>query len=223
MASSTVEDYLKRIWLEQQRSPGVRISTGQIAMALEVTPGTATSMVKTLADAGLLVYEPYNGVALTPSGTRLAMHVLRRHRLVELFLVRMMGMNWSEVHGEAELLEHAISEGLLERMDEMLGRPQFDPHGDPIPTPQGEVSETSRLHLLDCPLGRPVQVVRVTDQSAGFLRLVERHGLIPGRRLQVEARDEQAGTVRLRPESHRRRVSLGFGAASRIQVEPVGR
>ena len=106
---------------------------GQVAAALGVTPGTATTMVKALAESGLAEYEPYSGVRLTTAGEKLAGLVLRRHRLVELFLVQVMGMSWAEVHDEAEQLEHVVSERLIERIDEMLGRPTHDPHGDPIP------------------------------------------------------------------------------------------
>ena len=108
---------------------------GQVASALGVTPGTATTMVKALAESGLAEYEPYSGVRLTAAGEKLAGLVLRRHRLVELFLVQVMGMSWAEVHDEAEQLEHVVSERLIDRIDEMLGRPTHDPHGDPIPEP----------------------------------------------------------------------------------------
>ena len=137
MPTSTVEDYLKQILLEEQRHPGEQVGMGKIADALGLAPGTVTTMVKTLAGSGLLDYEPYSGVRLTDSGRQLALHVLRRHRLIEVFLVQVMGMDWSEVHPEAEGLEHAISDRLIERMDEMLGHPVVDPHGDPIPSAHG--------------------------------------------------------------------------------------
>src|SRR5215204_2494824 len=158
MATSTVEDYLKHILLEQQHDPEKLVPMGQIAGALQVAPGTVTAMVKTLADGGLVAYEPYSGVRLTPSGRQLAAHVLRRHRLIELFLVQVMGMNWSEVHAEAEELEHAVSERLIQRMDEMLGYPSVDPHGDPIPNIHGHVEVVVLPSLLDCGLDVPVRV-----------------------------------------------------------------
>src|SRR5512145_2020644 len=129
LPSSTVENYLKAIYQGQaQLASGARlVSMGQVASALNVTPGTATTMIKALAESGLAEYEPYSGVRLTAAGARLAVLVLRRHRLVELFLVQVMGMSWDEVHDEAELLEHVVSERLIERMDEMLGRPTHDP------------------------------------------------------------------------------------------------
>ncbi len=193
---------------------------GQIAAALSVAPGTVTAMVKTLADSGLVDYEPYSGVRLTASGRQLAAHVLRRHRLIELFLVQVMGMDWSEVHSEAELLEHAVSDRLIERMDEMLGHPSVDPHGDPIPDVHGVVRQLELPTLLACPLDAPVQVARVGDQTREFLLLVERRGLKPGSRLRVTARDETADTVELCLATGEP-LSLGFRAASKILVEPA--
>src|SRR5690349_1211139 len=183
MVTSTVEDYLKCILLEQQRAGSGLVSMGQIAAALRVTSGTVTSMMKTLADSNLVTYEPYSGVRLTPAGTQLAAHVLRRHRLVELFLVRVLGLDWSEVHDDAERLEHALSERVVERIDEMLGFPTVDPHGDPIPGPRGLLPERSDAteSLLLCAVGAPLVVARITDQSPEFLRLAEAHGLVPGR------------------------------------------
>ncbi len=220
MATSTVEDYLKRIYLEQQASPKTRVPTGHIAQALGVTPGTATAMIKTLADSGLVDHEPYGGVRLTDAGKALATRVIRRHRLVELFLVEVMGMNWSEVHAEAEVLEHAVSERLIERIDEMLGRPASDPHGDPIPTARGEfVAAQGYESLIVCPLGAARVVARVTDQRADFLRLVESHGLMPGRRVVVRARDELMDSVEVLPDRGEP-LLLGFRAASRVLVAP---
>src|SRR5215471_9542710 len=134
MPSSTVENYLKQIYLEQQSAQGELVSMGRLASVMNVVPGTATSMVKALADSGLVEYEPRSGARLTRGGQQLALHVLRRHRLVELFLVKVLGLDWSEVHEEAEELEHAISDKVLERIDQFLGHPSADPHGDPIPT-----------------------------------------------------------------------------------------
>ena len=135
LPSSTVENYLKAIYhgVTNLETPQRLLPMGHLASALNIAPGTATTMVKTLAESGLVQYEPYSGVRLTAAGEKLAALVLRRHRLVELFLVQVMGLQWDEVHDEAELLEHVVSERLIDRMDEMLGRPEVDPHGDPIP------------------------------------------------------------------------------------------
>jgi DtxR family transcriptional regulator, Mn-dependent transcriptional regulator len=218
MPTSTVEDYLKCILLEQQRDPEALVSMRRISAALAVAPGTVTAMMKTLADSGLLAYEPYSGVRLTGPGRQLALHVLRRHRLIELFLVKVMGMDWSEVHSEAEELEHAVSDRLIERIDEMLGYPSADPHGDPIPDVHGVVEEMVLPSLLDCALKVPLQVTRVGDQSRDFLQLLERRGLKPGSLLQVKSRDEAADAVELRLDGGKR-LTLGFRAASKIFVE----
>jgi DtxR family transcriptional regulator, Mn-dependent transcriptional regulator len=220
MPTSTVEDYLKCILLEQ-RDPEALVTMRQISSALSVAPGTVTAMMKTLSDSGLLSYEPYSGVRLTPSGRQLAMHVLRRHRLIELFLVKVMGMDWSEVHAEAEELEHAVSDRLIERIDEMLGYPSTDPHGDPIPDAHGKVEEVDLPSLTLCDPGAPLRVARVGDQSREFLQLLERRGLKPGSQLTVENRDEAADAIELRLDSGER-MTLGFRAASKIFVEPAG-
>src|SRR3954453_14439055 len=175
LPSSTVENYLKAIYQGQlQLTTGARlVPMGQVASALGVTPGTATTMVKALAESGLAEYEPYSGVRLTPAGERLAGLVLRRHRLVELFLVQVMGMSWDEVHDEAEQLEHVVSERLIERIDDMLGRPTHDPHGDPIPDPEGAIAHRQLDSLLTCPINIPLKVTRIADQDPAFLRFIE--------------------------------------------------
>lgn len=221
MPTSTVEDYLKHILLAEQETPGERVGTGQIAARLALSPGTVTSMLKTLADSGLLDYEPYGGVRLTKAGRQLAAHVLRRHRLLELYLVEVLHFDWSEVHAEAEQLEHAVSDRLIARMDEVLGFPTVDPHGDPIPSSTGVIPPTKQASLLSCPLDRRLQVARVQDQSADFLQLVKRRGLRPGQTVRVLGRDEAADTVDLEVgERKPERLSLGFRAASKILVEP---
>ncbi len=219
MPTSTVEDYLKQILLEEQGRGGERVPTGRVAQALAVTPGTVTTMVKTLADSGLVDYEAYGGVLLTPAGRKLALHVLRRHRLIELFLVRVMGMDWSEVHPEAERLEHAVSDRLIERIDEMLGRPAVDPHGDPIPTATGEVAPATQDSLAELESGRRGRVARIADQEAEFLKLVERLGLRPGTRVKVVARDAAADTLELEVDAGAT-ARLGLRAAAKIFVEP---
>src|SRR6266545_734445 len=220
LPSPTVENYLKAIFQAQlhlERRTGL-VPMGQLAAALGVVPGTATTMVKTLADSGLAKYEPYAGVRLTPSGEKLAALVVRRHRLIELFLVKVMGMSWTEVHDEAELLEHAVSDRLIERIDEMLGRAEADPHGDPIPDQDGVLERRPLDSLLSCPLREPVTISRVTDQDPEFLRFIERRNLKPGEVVEVEERDTAADSVRLRA-SNDRAVTIGARAASKVLVQ----
>src|SRR5438034_298483 len=152
MPTRTVEDYLKALYAEQQRGTargdGGLVAMGALALAMSVAPGTATAMVKTLAEAGLVDYEPRGGVRLSGKGEKLALHVLRRHRLVELFLVEVLGLDWSEVDPEAEELEHAISDKVMERIDWLLDHPQVDPHGDPIPSAKGTIPHRRAMVTL---------------------------------------------------------------------------
>src|SRR5688572_4211336 len=221
LATSTVENYLKQLYLEQQHAPAKLVPMGKLASTMRVVPGTATSMVKALADSGLVTYEPREGVRLTAGGEQLALHVLRRHRLVESFLVKVLGLDWSEVHDEAEELEHAISEKVLARIDEYLGHPSVDPHGDPIPSAAGAVTDARRLDsLVDCPLRRTVSVARVIDQDPPFLQFLDRSGLTPGVKVQVQSRDPLAASVVIRPEG-KSTITLGTAAAAKILVEQV--
>ena len=220
LPSSTVENYLKAIYLGVGAlSPGQRLlPMGQLASALGVAPGTATTMVKTLAESGLVEYEPYTGVTLTPAGERLAALVLRRHRLIELFLVQVMGLRWDEVHDEAEQLEHVVSDRLIERIDEMLGRPEVDPHGDPIPNSEGAIKQQEAQSLMTCPLNTPVTVTRVVDQDRMFLRFIENHHLKPGESIEVEERDAASDSVRVKGKGEQR-ITIGTRAASKLLVQ----
>lgn len=217
LPSQTVENYLKTIYLAQasHTSPHELVPVGQLASALGVVPGTATTMMKALAEAGLVRYEPYMGVRLTNAGAKLATLVLRRHRLIELFLVKVLGMSWAEVHDEAEQLEHAVSESLIDRIDEMLGRPEVDPHGDPIPTAEGRMPRPDHLDLLSAPIGAMLVVTRVIDQDPDFLRFVEEHQLMPGFTVIIDTRDASSDAVRLRSQSGEA-VSIGTRAAAKI-------
>jgi DtxR family Mn-dependent transcriptional regulator len=219
LPSSTVENYLKAIHHGQSALPkGQRLlPMGQIAAALSVTPGTATTMIKALAESGLVEYEPYSGVRLTKAGDKLAALVLRRHRLVEAFLVQVMGMSWDEVHDEAEQLEHVVSDRLIDRIDEMLGRPTHDPHGDPIPDSHGAIAHRQLDSLLTCPMNTPLRVTRVADQDPVFLRFIEQNNLKPGQPIAVEARDAAADSVLLRGGD--RALTIGTRAASKLLVE----
>jgi DtxR family transcriptional regulator, Mn-dependent transcriptional regulator len=218
LPSSTVENYLKAIHLGVGRLEGQRLlPMGQLAASLGVAPGTATTMVKTLSESGLVEYEPYSGVALTPAGEKLASLVVRRHRLIELFLVQVLGFGWDEVHDEAEQLEHVVSERLVERIDEMLGRPATDPHGDPIPDSDGLLKPQEAQNLLTCPLGMPVTVARVIDQDKMFLRFIEQHNLKPGESIEVEDRDAASDSVRVRGKNDQR-ITIGTRAASKLLV-----
>jgi DtxR family transcriptional regulator, Mn-dependent transcriptional regulator len=218
LPSQTVENYLKTIHLAQMaQSDRTLVPMGQLASALGVVPGTATTMMKALSESGLVHYEPYMGVRLTSAGEKLASLVLRRHRLIELFLVEVMGMSWAEVHDEAERLEHAVSEQLIDRIDAMLGRPEVDPHGDPIPNAEGAISRQEYPDLLSAPLATELVITRVIDQDSEFLRFVEQRGLMPGRTVVIESRDTMADAVRVRSHGQEP-TTIGAKAASKVLV-----
>ncbi len=219
MPSSTVENYLKCLYHQELTTEGP-VAMGQLASAMGVAPGTATAMVKTLAEAGLVHYEPRGGVSLNPTGRRLALHVLRRHRLIELFLVQVLGLDWSEVHDEAEELEHAISDKVLTRMDALLGHPSVDPHGDPIPTARGSVHTPHLASLADCHTDRPVRIARILDQDPRFLRFLDQSGLTPGSEAVVQNRDADADAITLQT-SQSRQITVGTAVAAKILVEPA--
>src|ERR1700754_4535357 len=153
MPSLTVENYAKAIYQLAQATDGGAVATGQISAALGVLPGTVSSMLKTLDESNLATYKPYEGVRLTPSGEALALRVLRRHRLIEQFLSQTLELSWDEVHEEAEHMEHAVSDALVDRIDAFLGHPTTDPHGDPIPRADGTVAAADDRPLAECSVG----------------------------------------------------------------------
>ncbi|MCG3148384.1 MAG: Iron-dependent repressor IdeR [Verrucomicrobiae bacterium] len=218
--SPTVENYLKHLFTEQQDSDAELLPMGKLAAALAVTPGTATTMVKTLADAGLVTYEPRGGVRLTARGEQHALNVIRRHRVVELFLVKVLGLDWSEVHAEAEKLEHAISEKVLEKLDELLGRPDCDPHGDPIPRATGKLAVMQFKSLMECELGLPQRIMRVLGQDTGFLQTLHRLELVPGAKVTVQTRAEFTDSVNVKTAGGKT-TALGASAAAKILVQPA--
>lgn len=221
MHSSTTENYLKHLLLLQQRQTDVApVPTGKLATSLDITPGTATVMVKTMAESGLMDYESRSGVRLTAAGEKLALDVLRRHRLVELFLVQVLGLDWSEVHEEAEILEHAVSEKVLERIDEYLGRPAFDPHGDPIPNAAGQVESRQLWRLDECQAGQRVLVSQVENQDPAFLRFAETKGLTPGSTFTIHMSDTMADAITIQRDGSEPLV-IGTAAARKVYVTPV--
>lgn len=218
MASITVENYLKHILLLSEES-GDLVPMGTLATSLDVVPGTVTTMVKALAAEKLVEHQPRLGVRLTDAGRRMALGVIRRHRLVETFLVNVLKMDWASVHSEAEQLEHAISDDVLDRLDALLGHPATDPHGDPIPSAQGKLNSQVYATLATCVLSKPLRIVRVTDQSAEFLQFAEQNGLLPGATVRVADRNLAAGLVTLK-KSRGQSAPLSVAAAGRILVEP---
>jgi DtxR family transcriptional regulator, Mn-dependent transcriptional regulator len=217
MPSPTVENYLKQILSISLERDKREVPMGLISEALRVTPGTATSMVKNLEREGWLSYKSRKGVKLTASGRKLGMNILRRHRLLETFLVETLGLDWSEIHDEAEELEHAISEKVLERLDEFLGKPRHDPHGHPIPTKGGIIQRHKNRSLLDCKEGMTVTIDSIDDQEKNFLKFARTKHLVPGSNIKILSREEVANAMELKI-GKRNPFSIGFQAAQKILV-----
>ena len=217
MITVSKEDYLKAI-LEAE-GEGETVISATLAHWLKVSPPAVTMALRRLKKDGYVRVQPDGQVRLTAAGRKIARRLTLRHHLIERMLSEMFDMEWYKVHDEAERLEHAVSERLIDRIDEMLGRPEVDPHGDPIPTPEGTVPVQRHLDLLTAPLGTSFTVTRVLDQDAAFLRFLEAHGLTPGSALVIEARDAAAQTVRVRG-ARRAPMTIGWRAASRVLVQP---
>ena len=220
VASSTVEDYIKQIFaLQQQVATSERVAPGQIASAMNVVPGTATTMLNSLADAGLVEYASRQGVRLTGNGRKLALRILRRHRLIESFLVRVLNVDWADVHEDAEKLEHALSDALVDRIDDYLGRPEFDPHGDPIPSATGKLKSRNLIPLSQARPGDIVAVARVGDQDKNFLAYATQRGLTLGASVKVLESDDLGGVLRVLV-SGSNSITLGQAAAAKLFVSP---
>jgi DtxR family Mn-dependent transcriptional regulator len=198
----SVEDYLKAIYRLSPR--GRAASTSEIAQRLELSPASVSGMVKRLSEHGLLEHVPYKGVQLTADGRRAALRMLRRHRLIEAYLVASLGYTWDTVHEEAERLEHAVSDTLVERMAAVLGHPAVDPHGDPIPTPDGDIQELVSIPLADVPAGSTVEIRQVEESQPERLRYIASVGLKPGVRITVIDRQPFQGpiTIDVAGETH---------------------
>ena len=183
--SRSEENYLKAIFHLQQKSQG-GVSTNDIADSMDTKASSVTDMVKKLAAKDLVNYIKYQGVSLTDRGLKTALMVIRKHRLWEVFLVEKLGFNWDQVHEVAEQLEHIKSPLLIQRLDEFLGFPKYDPHGDPIPDEHGQFTETKKEPLCDAPIGTTGVVVAVQDSGTAFLKYLDKVGISIGSKIKVE-------------------------------------
>jgi DtxR family Mn-dependent transcriptional regulator len=215
--STAVQDYAKAIWSIAQRGDEP-VSTSAIADRLEVSPASASAMVKRLEALGLVTREPYHGVRLTASGQRVALEVLRHHRLLELYFVEALGMSWDRVHEEAEVMEHAISPELSELIAAKLGNPTHDPHGDPIPTREGEIDEPPTRALADLAAGERGVFARVSDSDPEMLRYLSDLGIAPGDEVELTGREPFGGPLTVRANG--REHALGDQLARAMRVEP---
>jgi DtxR family Mn-dependent transcriptional regulator len=217
--SRSVEDYLKAIYGLSE--VGKAASTSEIAGALAVQPASVSGMVKRLAEGGYVEHSPYRGVKLTAAGLREALRIVRRHRILETYLSQRLGYSWDDLHAEAERLEHAASDDLIERMASALGNPSHDPHGAPIPTRAGAVEEPDHPTLAEVAAGRRVVVKAVRDDDGERLRYMETRGLVPGALVQVEARAPFNGPIDLKVGPGRTAETIGYELASQIRVSYV--
>ena len=217
----SVEDYLKAIY--HLSSQGGFASTSDIAAMLEVAPPSVSGMVKRLSETGLIEHVPYRGVQLTPQGRRAALKMIRRHRILELYLTQQLGYDWGGVHAEAERLEHAVSDELIERMARALGNPQYDPHGDPIPTATGEIEEAELVSLAAAAAGAKLELRQVGTQDPARLRYLAEQGLTPGVLLTVTERQPFNGPtiISLVPSSDRRVVGRELAQLLLCREVPV--
>ena len=209
-----VEDYLKAIY-ELERS-GEPAETNAIAHLLKIAPASVSGMVRRLADQGLITHERYRGARLTSAGRRAALKTLRRHRVIEAYLTEALGYSWDRVHDEAERLEHAASDELIDRMAAAIGEPATDPHGAPIPTREGTLEERALVPLAALDSGVRARVERVGDRDGGQLRYLAELGIVPGAEVQVMAREPFDGPIALRVDDTTR--TIGSSLAAQILV-----
>ena len=217
--SEAVEDYAKAVYALQDRSDDGAVGTNDLAARLGVTPGSVSAMLKKLAELGLAQHVRYHGVRLTPEGERLALEVLRHHRLLELYLVEYLGVPWDRVHDEAEALEHVISEDLEQRIAAKLGHPTHDPHGDPIPTADLVIERAETVALADLEPGVGGRFVRVSDADPEMLRYLERRGIRIGDEITLVGREPFDGPLTVRVGDSTR--MLGGTLARAMRIDPA--
>jgi DtxR family Mn-dependent transcriptional regulator len=216
--SEAVENYAKAIYSLQHRT-GDAVTTNDLADRLQVTPASASGMIKKLADLGLAEHVPYRGVQLTPEGEQVALEVLRHHRLLELYLVEQLGVPWDRVHEEAEALEHVISEDLEARIAAKLGNPTHDPHGDPIPDAELQIDESSTRSLADLEPGDRGRFVRVSDSDPAMLRYLSERGVTLGDRFEVLDRQPFGGPLTVRFDDTLQVLGGALAAAMRVELD----
>jgi DtxR family Mn-dependent transcriptional regulator len=221
-SSEAVEDYAKAIYALQQRHDGEPVSTNDLAERLGVTPGSASAMVKKLAELGLCDHVPYRGASLTDSGQKLALEVLRHHRLLETYLAEQLGVPWDRVHAEAEKLEHVLSDYLEERIAAKLGDPTHDPHGDPIPDAALTIAEDPTRALDDMEPGETGTFIRVSDSDSDMLRYLEERGIGIGAELEVVERQPFDGPLTVRFGDTTQVLGGGLAAAMRVAASASG-
>lgn len=215
--SRMVEDYVTLIW-KAYEWPDSTPTTTDLAESLGVTPSTVSANLKKLARDGLISYKPYGPISLTEEGRRIAVDIVRRHRIIETYLVERLGLTWDQVHDEADRMEHAVSDLVLDRMDDALGNPTADPHGDPIPARDGTVQDIDSLLLADAPAGAEVVVLRVSDRHPEILRYLTEKGVTIGHAMRVERRADRAGLLHVRLDEDLLELTTASARDIRVRI-----
>ena len=227
--SRMAEDYLKIIWKSKEWPDG-SVSTNEIAESLDVTPSSVSANLKKLARDGLIDYEPYGSISLTPAGREIAVLVVRRHRVLETYLVERLGLGWDEVHAEAHSLEHAVSDFVLDRMDQVLGHPACDPHGDRIPRADGSIPQSAErstaVRLSEMDAGADGRVIRISDHAPEILQYLEKREMSVGTSVHLDERNPAVGSVSItrlsavRDQEDRVEIAIGAADAVWVSVDP---
>ncbi len=219
MITASVENYLKAVYYLHEE--GGEVSTSKLSELLHIRPASVTGMIKRMAGMNLLVYEPYRTIKLTAKGRREALKILRRHRLIESFLVEIMGLPWNRVHQEAEKWEHVVSDDVVERMAQLLGNPSHDPHGAPIPNKHGAIKPNKNISLARYPVSVDGFVAEVDDKNAELLHYLEQNGIRPGAKVKITSIETAGGVMTITAGGRKRIISEK--AAQKVYISPSPR
>jgi DtxR family Mn-dependent transcriptional regulator len=228
MQSRATEDYIKAVFFEEHNTPGNLARTVKLAKSLGVTPGTATVMLQNLAKEGLLDYYSRKGCRLTERGKKLALMILRKHRLIELFLQKILHFDWSEVHEEAERMEHCFSEKVINRLDKILGYPKTDPHGEVIPDitkpPEEGIDQLKGKDILltETKADSTYRITRIINQDSGFLIHMQELGIVPNAVITIVSQDTIIDVMKMKHGNSKKTLTLSLSAAGFIYVVPIG-
>lgn len=217
--SVSVEDYIKTIYHLEQRQAGGRVKSKDIAVTLGIAQPSVTGMLKNLSSSDLIEYQPYQGVTMTDEGREMALRIIRKHRLIEVFLIETLGLSWDEVHEEAEQLEHAMSDRVTDRLEQFLGFPSFDPHGDPIPDREGRLPKREAVPLASVAACTRAIIARILDQSPEILRYLANQGLTPGVAIKVRDIEPFEGPLEVLIDGEARHLSHALARRILVMIE----
>jgi DtxR family Mn-dependent transcriptional regulator len=223
MPSSTIEDYLKAIFSEQQSEPDKMAKTRNLARSMGVTQGTVTVMMQNMQKHGFILYIPRKGCRLTEKGKKIVVKLIHKHRLIELFLENVLNLDWSEVHREADVLEHSISDRVIKKIDELLNFPERDPHGEIIPRADNPILKSDDIPLSEVSRKGVIKIIRISNQESDFLKSLKQNSIIPGEVFKVVELNPVLKTIVLRNINNKQTVSLSLDAASFIFIKKIER